>query len=134
MKNNPISKNTQGYALLDVALALTIFAFAVTSLAVLLDRIVDTSTEYSRDRLLQSAMDSFMTETKRKPVREMTGEFYDENLDVTFRAEVEPLELANVDGQSLKDLYRLKIVAEYDIGGRAQSEESELYIYQPDRK
>lgn len=128
------NRQQQGYALLDVALALTIFAFSITSLVVLLQQITDTSSSYARDRLIQSALDSYLTETKRKPVREMGGEYYDEALEINFRAEVVPLELANADGNGLKDLYKLVVTAEFEDDGGPQEEVAELYIYQPETR
>lgn len=123
-----------GYALLDVVLALAIFSIAVTALVVLMQKNIDTSASFARDRLIQNGIDSFLTETKRKPVKEMNGEYFDEGLDVNFRAEVESLELANVDGAGLKDLYKLTVTAEFEDEGGPQEEVAELYIYQPERK
>lgn len=123
-----------GYALLDVALALTIFAFSVTSLVVLLQRTVETSAANARDRLVQAGIESFLVETRRKPVREMNSEFFDENLEVTYRAVVEPLGLSNVDGEALQDLYQLTITAEFEDDGGLQEEEAQVYIYQPEKR
>ena len=133
-KSPRIVKTAGGYALLDVVLALAIFSIAVTSLVVLMQKNIDTSASFARDRLIQNGIDSFLTETKRKPVKEMNGEFFDEGLDVNFRAEVESLELANVDGDGLKDLYKLTVTAEFEDEGGPQVEVAELYIYQPERK
>jgi len=134
MKLGPNRETEAGYALLDIALALTIFAFSVTALVVLLQRTVDTSSSFARDRLIQSSINSFMKETKRKPVREMNSEYYDENLAVNFVAEVEELDLANIDGDGLEDLYKLTITAEFDDEGGPQQEVAEVYIYQPEKK
>ncbi len=128
------SANQRGYALLDIALALTIFAFAVTGMIVLMQKISETSGAYARDRLIQQAMDSFIKETKLKPVRDMTSEYYDETLDITLKAEVNTVDLANADGDSLEDLYLLKVTAEFEDAGGTQIEEAELYVYQPERK
>ena len=124
----------RGYALLDIILALTIFSFAVTGLVVLLQKCVETSGSLARDRLIQSGLDSFLTETKRKPVREMNSEYFDESLAVQFRAEVEKLDLANVDGNGLDDLYRIIVTAEFTEDGELQQEVAELYIHQPEER
>lgn len=124
----------KGYALLDVAIAVTIFAFAVGTLSVCLNQIISTSNDFSRQRVIQNAIESYLTETKRKPVVEMTSEYYDEVLDVTFRSEVEALEVANADGGSLDDLYTLKVYAEYELDGEQQIEVTEMYIYQPEER
>ncbi|MDF1814495.1 MAG: hypothetical protein P1V20_19975 [Verrucomicrobiales bacterium] len=128
------TKHNQGYALLDVALALTIFAFSITSLVVLLQQITNTSASYARDRLIQSSIESFLTETKRKPVKEMNSEYFDEALSINFRAVVEQLNLSNAEGNSLKDVYKLVVTAEFEDDGGPQEETAELFIYQPEKK
>lgn len=132
MMNRGRYRSERGFALLDVALALTVFALSVTSLVVLLDRIVTTSSDYAWERLLQSSMASYLAETKVKPVSAMTAEYYDESLEVTFRSVVEPLELSNVDGEALDDLYKLTVTAEYKYGRETRSEQTELLIYKPE--
>jgi len=134
--NNSIKPNSRpgGFALLDVSLALTIFAFSITSLVVLLQKITDTSASYARDRLIQNGIDSYLTETKRKPVSEMNGEFFDDSLGVTYRTLVEPLDLADAEGNALKDLYKLTVTAAFLEDGGPQEETAELFIYQPDKK
>ena len=134
MVDNNRSKNTSGIALLEVALAITIFALAVTALVVVLDRIVTTSNDYSWDRLLQSSMASYIAEAKQKPVSEITGEYFDENLEVMFRSELVPLDLSNADGDGLEDLYQLTVIAEYQYGKETRTEQAELFIYQPEQR
>ncbi len=132
--NGPAPQRISGYALLDVPLALTIFAVYVTGLVLLLQKTADTSAAYARDRLIQHALDGLVAETKRKPVRDMSGEFTDEALDVTFRTEVTPLDLSNADGDTLKDLYQLTVTAEFEDEGGLQQEVAQVYIYQPERR
>ena len=127
-------KQQDGYALLDVVLALAVFSISITPMVVLLQKIVDTSGGYAHDRIVQRSLDSFLTETKRKPVSEMNSEYYDEALAVTFRSEVEPWEMANVDGENLDDLYKLIVTAEYEDDDGPRSERVELYIYQPEQR
>lgn len=125
-------RTCRGYALLDVALALTIFALTVTSLAVLLQRIVDTSGSFARDRLIQGKIQSLITEAKFKPVQDMNSEIRDESLDATFRTFVEPLNLSNVDGEGLEDLYQLTVIAQFEDEGGSQEEVTQLYLYLPE--
>lgn len=121
-----------GYALLDVILAVTVFAFWGVGLITLLQKISDTSNSYSRDRLIQYQLESILTEMKHRPVEEMTMERLDEDLDVTFRTTVEPLNLANIDGETLEDLYQLTATATFMDSGGEQVETARLTIYQPE--
>lgn len=121
-----------GYALLDVILAVTVFAFWGVGLITLLQKISDTSNSYSRDRLIQYQLESILTEMKHRPVEEMTMERLDEDLNVTYRTTVEPLNLANIDGETLENLYQLTATATFMDSGGEQVETARLTIYQPE--
>lgn len=122
----------RGYALLDVILAVTVFAFWGVGLITLLQKISDTSNSYSRDRLIQYQLESLLTEMKHLPVDEMATERYDEALDVTFTTVVETLNLANLEGETLEDLYELTATATFNDSGGEQTESARLTIYQPE--
>ena len=122
----------RGYALLDVILAVTVFAFWGVGLITLLQKISDTSNSYSRDRLIQYQLESLLTEMKHRPIDEMVVERYDEALDVTFATILEPSTLANIDGDALEDLYDLVATATFTDSGGEQTETARLTIYQPE--
>ena len=122
----------RGYALLDVILAVTVFAFWGVGLITLLQKISDTSNSYSRDRLIQYQLESLLTEMKHRPIDEMVVERYDEALEVTFATILEPSTLANIDGEALEDLYDLVATATFTDSGGEQTETARLTIYQPE--
>jgi len=121
-----------GYALLDVIIAVTVFSFWGVGLVTLLQKVSDTSNSYSRDRLIQYQLESLLTEMKHRPVQEMTVERRDEALDVTFRTVVMPLNLTNIDGETLEDLYEVTATATFMDSGGEQVETARLTIYQPE--
>lgn len=127
----PSAPRSGGYALLDVILAVTVFAFWGAGLVALLQKVSDTSNSYARDRLIQYQLESLLTEMKHRPVEEMTVERFDEAMDVTFRTTVEPLSLANVDGDALEDLYQLTATATFMDSGGEQVETARIFIHQP---
>ncbi len=125
-------RSVAGYALLDVILAVTVFAFWGVGLVTLLQKISDTSNSYSRDRLIQYQLESLLTEMKHRPVEEMNTERFDEAMEVTFRTVVEPLNLANLAGDGLEDLYEITATATFNDAGGEQVETARLTIYQPE--
>lgn len=126
--------STAGYALFDVVLAVTVFALAVTGLVVQLGQIAQGSNAYSKDRLVQYGLEAMLTEAKHKPVQEMSGDFVDENLGVTYSTTVEELNVANADGENLEDMYLLKVTATFESDGVEQVETAEIYVYQPEER
>ena len=127
-------RGREGYALFDVVLAVTVFALAVTGLVVQLGQIAQGSNAYAKDRLIQYGLEAMLTEAKHKPVQEMGGEFLDETLGVTYSTTVEELNVANVDGEALEDMYLLKVTATFDADGVEQTETAEIYVYQPEER
>ncbi len=121
-----------GYALLDVIIAVTVFSFWGVGLITLLQKVSDTSNSYSRDRLIQYQLESLLTEMKHRPVQEMNSERRDEALDVTFRTTVAPLNLTNIAGETLEDLYEVTATATFNDSGGEQVETARLTIYQPE--
>tara|TARA_R110000850_G_scaffold247744_3_gene372682 strand:- start:72 stop:464 length:393 start_codon:yes stop_codon:yes gene_type:complete len=125
-------KNSRGYALLDVVLAVALFALSVTGLVGALQSISQTSSELARNRMIQHRLESMLTETRRLPIAGMTTEVFDELTDITFRTFAEPLEVENGEGNELSDLYLLVAEAMFIDDGGEQSERAELIIYQPE--
>ena len=123
---------TRGYALLDVIVALTVFSLWGVSLMGLLRDISIQSESYSRDRLIQYQLQSLITEARHKEVTEIPGEYLDESLGITFTTTIEALQLANIDGNALSDLYTVKVIAEFEEKGEPQVETAEVYLYKPE--
>lgn len=121
-----------GYALLDVVLAVALFAITVTGLVQVLQRVNETSSAFARDRLIQQRIESLLAEKRRLGIQEMTSEFRDERMDVTYRTYVEDWEVENGDGAELANLYRLAVEAVFIDDGGEQLEKADLILYKPE--
>ncbi|MEM9281880.1 MAG: hypothetical protein AAGA96_08645 [Verrucomicrobiota bacterium] len=130
---NPQRKNA-GYALLDVVLAMALFAITVTGLVAVLQSINQTSSELARDRMIQHRITSLLSETKRMPISAMNSDFYDEVMDISYRTYVEAMQVDNGEGNELNDLYLLTAEALFTDEGGEQVERAELIIYQPEER
>jgi len=133
MKRNPTASSLQkGYALLDVVLAVALFAITATGLMKVMQRVSETSSGFARDRLVQTQLEGLLAERRMVGIEEMTTEVFDELTNVTYRTYVEPLEVDNGEGKELSDLYKLTAEATYLDEGGEQVEKAELILYQPD--
>ncbi|MDF1741168.1 MAG: hypothetical protein P1U86_18545 [Verrucomicrobiales bacterium] len=121
-----------GYALLDVVIAVALFAITVTGLVQVMQRINSTSGEFARDRMIQQHIEAMLYEKRSLPVAEIASESYDELLDVTFRSYAAPFQVDNGEGNELADLYQLTIEASFTDDGGDQVERADLIIYQPE--
>lgn len=129
-----VNGNSRGYALLDVVLAVALFALTVTGLVGVLQTINETSAELARDRMIQHQLTSLLAETKVMPVSSMNSERLDEVTDITYRTYLEEMEVDNGEGNALSDLYMLTAEAVFMDSGGPQTETARIIIYQPERR
>ena len=129
-----VNGNSRGYALLDVVLAMALFALTVTGLVGVLQSINETSAELARDRMIQHQLTSLLAETKVMPVSSMNSERLDEVTDITYRTYLEEMEVDNGEGNALSDLYMLTAEAVFMDSGEPQTETARIIIYQPERR
>lgn len=121
-----------GFALLDVVLAVMLFAIAVTGLLQVLRGVSDTSAEFSRDRYIQQRLEGLLSEKQRLDLVSMVSESVDELSGITFRTYVEPFQIENGEGASLMDLHKLTAEAVFIDDGGEQTEKAEIIIYKPE--
>lgn len=127
------SASGKGFALLDVVLAVAIFAISVTGLIGILQRMNETSSAFARDRLIQSRLESLLSETKRLEPSAMATEVYDPTFDLTFRTYAQPFEVDNEEGSELADLYQLTAEVEFLDEGGPQLERVSVLVHKPSR-
>ncbi|MDF1657736.1 MAG: hypothetical protein P1U58_08990 [Verrucomicrobiales bacterium] len=125
--------SNRGFALLDVVLAVAIFAISVTGLIGVLQRMNETSSAFAKDRLMQSRLESLLSETKRLEPSAMTTEVYDSTFDLTFRTYAQPFEVDNGDGAELTDIYELTAEVEFVDDGGPQLERVSILVHKPSR-
>ena len=132
MKPRSSRKNPRAYALLDVVLAVALFAITMTGLLRVFKGINDTSAGFARDRYIQQQLEALLTEKRRVEIEAIASETVDETTGITFRTYVEPLELDNGEGEALEDLYLLTAEAVFLDDGGEQTEKAELVIHRTD--
>lgn len=120
-----------GFALLDVVLAVAIFAISVTGLIQILQQMNETSASFAKDRVIQARLESLLSQTKRLDLSSMTSETYDPDFDLTFRTYAEPFQIDNGEGAELADLYELTAEVEYVDEGGSQLERVSLIVHLP---
>lgn len=119
----------EGYALLDVVLAVAIFAIAVTGLIQVLRGIGETSEGFARDRYVQQQLEALLAEKRRMKLDAMASETLDELSGIRFRTYVEAWQVDNGEGDELADLYKLTAEAVFQDDGGEQTERAELIIH-----
>jgi len=124
-------RNRHGYVLLEMIIALTVFAIVATGLASALHSSLDASNMLRRQASIRRGLEAILVESKSKPKREeMPMTYRDEALGVEFHSELEELKWINRRRQPVKDLYLLRAVA-VDLRQGKLNDTAEVYVYRP---
>lgn len=119
----------RGYALLDVVLAVALFAITVTGLLKVLQGVGDTSAGFARDRHVQQQLEALLAEKRRVGLDAMASETVDAGSGITYRTYVEPFQIDNGEGADLGDLHKLTAEATFLDDGGEQIERAVLILH-----
>lgn len=120
---------SRGYILLELIIALSIFSIAVLGLARSLNTSMEVANILNMDQRVRIGMRSFIEEVRIKPLNEMATNYTDAATGVTYTSTLEPVSITKTDGNTLPDLYNLKVVATYTLGNETREESVDLYVY-----
>jgi hypothetical protein len=121
-----------GYVLLEIIIALTVFAVSVSGMASLLHSSLDSANLLRRQALVRRGLESILVEAKTKPKREeMLITYKDEGLGIEYSSELEELKWVNRRGIPVKGLYILRAVAKDLRAAKPLKETAEVYVYRP---
>lgn len=121
-----------GYVLLEIVIALTVFAVVVTGLATILHSTLDAANLLRRQASVRRGLEALLVEAKSKPKREeMPMKVKDDALGVEFHSELEELKWINRRRRPVKGLYVLRAVATDLRLGKRLNESAEVYVYRP---
>ena len=121
-----------GYILLELVIALTIFAIAVLGLSQSLTDALGVANTLNKEHAIRIGLKSFLEEArKKKTTSEMAMTTQDDRLGVTYNSTIDDAGLTNKDGKTLTGLYKLTATA--TITGIAEDQQPEpvtVYVYQ----
>ena len=128
---------SRGFLLLEMVLALAVFAMAATGFVVALQRMSQAATQARDELQVTRILETSLNEVLSLPVLE-EGEMSDVTVDgrMDILATVEPMEdLQNENGDTLNDMFRIRISARWYENGEWQEREIETWryarLYQP---
>jgi type II secretory pathway component PulJ len=122
----------RGYVLLEIIIALTVFAVSVAGLASVLHSSLDSSNLLRRQAAVRRGLEAILVEAKAKPKREeMPMNYRDDDLGVEYRTEVEELKWVNRRGMPVKGLYVLRAIAKDSRVSKPLNDSAEVYVYRP---
>ena len=127
-------KSLRAYILLELVIALSIFAIAVLGLANSLSTSLEVANILNRENAVQIGLRSFIEELKKKPLADMSTTLTDATSGVTYTSKMVPVSLRTSRGSNLADLYDLQVTALYTFGGEERTESVSVYVYKPNQR
>jgi hypothetical protein len=138
MKIRKLHRRTaKGYLLLEVVLAMGIFALAATGFSIALQKSADASDMAAREmqvtRILQSSLDEAISIPTLEE-GETSQKLEERSMEIVTKYE-KMEEMENIDGQLLQDMWRITVTA-YFMQGNTQLDRSAVTwrygrLYQP---
>jgi prepilin-type N-terminal cleavage/methylation domain-containing protein len=130
---SPRPSKKAGFTILELLMAMALFAIAGVSLAEALNLISLTVTETIEEAELREQLRAVMLEVSRDPnLTAETRETEANTEGLAFRIDIERLELDNEKGESLANLFSVKVTAlRIQSGGRKETLDSASTIVNP---
>lgn len=125
------SRKQHGFMLMEVVIALSVFAIACTGLVVALHQMADTASNAQRELKITRILDSALAEQLSFPtLQEGTTQIPIEGTDIELDVVVKPIEdLKTKDDQILQEMYHIHITANWYFDGKWHSRTAETWRY-----
>jgi len=126
-------RKKRGFLLLEVVLALGVFAMACTGLTVAFHRMAGAASLAQSELRIMRILDSALTEQLSMPmIEEGVTQIPVEGTDVELDVVIEPIEdMENQDGEVLQQMFHIKITANWFENGAWQERSAETWRYNP---
>jgi hypothetical protein len=128
-----VSRKKRGFLLLEVVLALAVFAIACTGLTVAFHRMAGAANLAQSELRITRILDSALTEQLSLPMlEEGVTQIPVEGTDIELDVVIEPIEdMENQDGDLLQQMFHIKIIANWYENGAWQERSAETWRYNP---
>ena len=126
-------RTKKGFLLLEVVLALAVFAIACTGLTVAFHRMAGAASLAQNELRITRILDSALTEQLSLPtLEEGVNQIPVEDTDVQLNVVIEPIEdMENQDGEPLQQMFNIKVIANWYENGAWQERSAETWRYNP---
>jgi prepilin-type N-terminal cleavage/methylation domain-containing protein len=118
-----------GFVLLEVLLALALFASVATAMTVALSQLAESTTSARREALLLRRLQSELAEVAHAPRLDLGhSESPRDAWGISVSSEIQPLELKSEEERSLSGLYQVRVRAAMTTGREDLVREMETWI------
>lgn len=104
-------RNQQGFMLLEVVLALSIFAVTVVWMVKSLNAGLNADYEQQRMTTMRLNLQSLLDEALAEPPKESSADVSPDIFNVSYHREIRPEEIQLKDGKRLSGIYKITVTA-----------------------
>lgn len=128
-----VSKKKRGFLLLEVVLALGVFAIACTGLTVAFHRMAGAASLAQSELRISRILDSALTEQLSMPMMEEgVTQIPVEGTNIELDVVIKPIEnMENQDSEILQQMFHIIITAKWYENGEWQERSAETWRYNP---
>ena len=124
-------RSSRGMVLLEVILALTIFAAIAFSLVMALNAATDAATDRNQIDAATLGLENQMAQVSSAPVTPTRRDLPDDKSGIRYHLEVGPEPMQDDARKSFIGFYRITLRASWKAADRAESRELSQLVYQP---
>ncbi|MEM6821898.1 MAG: hypothetical protein AAF558_08175 [Verrucomicrobiota bacterium] len=117
----------KGYLLLEVILALGVFAVAFAGIAKGLNGMIDVLVEVRKESAARTVLQNHIAKVRADPIE--PKETTEKEEGFVIRTRIEPMDLRNEDDEPLQNLFKVIIEVSPDRQGAPISQSTELVLY-----
>jgi type II secretory pathway pseudopilin PulG len=126
-----LSRSAHGMILLEVIIALSIFAAVAFSLIMALDAATDAATDRNQIDAATVGLENQMAQIVSTRITPVRRDLPNDNSGITYRLEIGPEPLQDDAQRSFVGFYRVTLKARWKAGSRDESRELSELVYQP---
>lgn len=116
----------RGFMLLEIVIAVGIFAFAVVGLATAMNRLIDVELVSREDVRIRMEIDSRLAEARLAELTEGATDLGVDTTGIRYRLVISPLDWRNINDEPLNGLFLLKVSA---LSGDEEIQSAEVIAY-----
>lgn len=124
-------KRRRAFTLVEVLVALAVFAFAFVGIGRVLAGVVEASGRVEKSRYVRGQMENRMAQLKKGFIQPMREEERADERGIVYVLEIKKAEVRGEKNELLNGLYQLRVEALWKQGSVEQVDELETLYYQP---
>jgi type II secretion system protein J len=120
-----------GFTLLEVLMALGVFAIAVVGMMVALNAVLESAQDARLQQIVRQRLENHLAFLEAGPIKEVNRKVDLDSPKMTITETVRREQVHNANRTVLEGFWRVEVVAEWEIGGVKQKDQASILRFAP---